>query len=80
MMGLDHLNRKRNIFKRTPDGGFVTEIGFKSMSELPVITQGVRGGGEEKEGKIRPCEEHIGSCQRREKEGEKRYKRGGGGE
>jgi len=73
-MGLDHLNSKYKVFKGTPNGGFMTEIGPKSMSELPVTAQGVRDGGEEKEGKINPCEEHVGSLQHRRREGEKRDK------
>lgn len=79
-MGLDHLNSKDKVFKGTPDDGFMTEMGFKSMLELPVIAQGVRDGGEEKKGKINPWEEHVGLLQRR-REGEKRDKgEPGGGE
>ena len=48
----------------------MAEIGFKSMSKLPVIAQGVCHGGEEKE-KISPREEHVESCQHRRKEREK---------
>jgi hypothetical protein len=77
MMGLDHLYSKYNVFKRTSNGGFVTEAGFKSMSKLPVVAQGIRGGNE-KERKINPCEKHVGSCHRRRKEGEERNERGRG--
>ena len=71
-MSLDHLNSKDRVCKGTSDGVFMIETGFKSMLEPHVIAQGVRDGGEEKEGKVNPCEEHVGSLQHRRREGERR--------
>jgi len=68
-MSLDHLNSERDAFKRTSDGGCVTETGFELVSELPVVAQGVCEGGEEREENKSPYEEHVGPCQHRRKRG-----------
>ena len=70
--GLDHLDGKRDVFERTSNGGFMAETGFESMPELPVIAQSAHGGGKEKKRKISPSEEHVGSCQHRRGEEERK--------
>ena len=32
MIGLNHLNSKRNVFERTPDGGFMTKTSLEPVS------------------------------------------------
>jgi len=73
MVGSDHLDSKHEVFKRTSDGGFMTESNFEPVPKLPVIVQGVCDGGEEKRS-ASPREGHVESCQHRRGEGEKKSK------